>query len=34
MLDEERTKRAELAEDFQKRMAEVTLVITDLKETR
>lgn len=34
MLDEERRLRSELAEDFQKRMAEVTQEINDLKETR
>ena len=34
MLDDERQKRSDLAEDFQKRMAEVTEEINDLKETR
>ena len=34
MLDEERRLRSELAEDFQKRMAEVTQEINELKETR
>ena len=34
MLDEERQKRTDLAEDFQKRMQEVTQEINNLKETR
>ena len=34
MLDEERQLRQNLAEDFQKRMQEVTKEINDLKETR
>ena len=34
MLDDERVKRSELAADFQKRMAEVTNEINELKEER
>ena len=34
MLDEERKQRADLAENFQSRMAQVTQEINDLKETR
>ena len=34
MLDEERKLRSELAENFQSRMAQVTLEINDLKDTR